>query len=130
MIALDTNILLRYLAQDGGAQAAAATALIEDELNEEQPAFLSLITLVEMIWVMRRHYGLDSQGIGAVVRGLLAAPQFVVQESAIVTHALAQAGHDMADVLIHEIGKANGCDKTLTFDRKFARLAGVELLTR
>ena len=129
MIALDTNILIRYFAQDGGVQAAAATAVIEEGLSDEQPAFLSLITIIEMIWVMRRAYGLDSQGIATVVRGLLAAPQFVIQDSAIVTGALEQEGHDMADVLIHEIGKAHGCDKTLAFDRKFARLAGVELLT-
>jgi len=30
--------------------------------------------------------------------------------------------------MIHELGKAHGCSHTITFDRKFARPPGVEML--
>ena len=39
MIGLDTNVLVRYLAQDDAAQSAKATRLIEGELNERNPGF-------------------------------------------------------------------------------------------
>jgi predicted nucleic acid-binding protein len=41
--------------------------------------------------------------------------------------AIAQPRPDLADTLLHEVGKARNCERTVTFDRKFARLPGVEL---
>ena len=57
MIGLDTNVLVRYLAQDDPAQSAKVNRLIESELNERHPGFISLIVLVETCWVLKRLYG-------------------------------------------------------------------------
>ena len=50
MIGLDTNILVRYLAQDELRQAARATRLIEGELSDREPGYISLVVLVETCW--------------------------------------------------------------------------------
>jgi predicted nucleic-acid-binding protein len=42
MIGLDTNILVRYLAQDDPVQSAKATEIIERRLTEENPGSLLL----------------------------------------------------------------------------------------
>lgn len=130
MIAVDTNILLRYFAQDGGDQSAQATRLVEEMLSAEVPGFISHIVLCEMIWVMRRAYRQDRAAIAAFVEGLLAAPQFAVEESSSVELALAQEGQGISDVLLHEVGRLHGCSHTTTFDRKFAQMEGVELLAQ
>jgi predicted nucleic-acid-binding protein len=43
MIGLDTNILVRYLAQDDPEQSALAEELIESSCTERNPAFINLI---------------------------------------------------------------------------------------
>jgi predicted nucleic-acid-binding protein len=52
MLALDTNVLIRYLAQDDARQSALATEWIEQRLSAAEPAFISLVTLLETVWVM------------------------------------------------------------------------------
>ena len=47
MIGLDTNVLVRYLAQDDALQSSRATQIVERQLTEDCPAFISLVTLVE-----------------------------------------------------------------------------------
>ena len=43
MIGLDTNVLVRYLAQDDAAQSARASRLIERQLSEREPGFVGLV---------------------------------------------------------------------------------------
>ena len=61
------------------------------------------------------------------MKEMLATPNLVVEREAEVAGAL-EAGTSFADVLLHLIGRQLGARKTMTFDRKFARLEGVELL--
>jgi predicted nucleic-acid-binding protein len=56
MIGLDTNILVRYLAQDDPVQSPKATELIERQLTEENPGFVSVVAMVETVWVLDRAY--------------------------------------------------------------------------
>lgn len=128
MIALDTNVLVRYLAQDDAAQAAAATRFIESELSARRPGFVSSIVIREIVWVLESCYNLERANVSAIVEGLVSARQLVVENAAAVKAALAHDGADLSDAIIHEIGRARRCEKTVTFDRKFARLHGVELL--
>jgi len=54
MIGLDTNVLVRYLAQDDKAQSIVATKLIEQTLSVSNPGFISVVSLVEVVWVHGR----------------------------------------------------------------------------
>ena len=53
MIGLDTNVLLRYLAQDDPKQSARATEIVERRLTEQEPGFVSLVTILEVVWVLK-----------------------------------------------------------------------------
>lgn len=55
MIGLDTNVLVRYIAQDDPRQSAQADALME-VLTPEQPGFVTAVALVESLWVMEDVY--------------------------------------------------------------------------
>jgi predicted nucleic-acid-binding protein len=128
MIAVDTNILVRYFIADDPAQAALARDLFESVTGPENPAFVSLVTLVELIWVLNDAYKIGREAQATVVRELLEAGSVVVEEDRRVAEALDLGQGDIADRIIHLTGRAYGCTRTLTFDRKFARLDGVELL--
>ena len=132
MIGIDTNVLVRYLAQDDPKQSAVATRFIEGRLTTENPGFVSTITLCEIAWVLADSYGADRKRIRDAMEGLLATKQLVIERSELVWKALrAWEGvpADFSDALIGQLAIAHGGEKTVTFDRTAARLPGFELLS-
>ena len=129
MIGLDTNVVVRYLVQDDPEQSAAASALIE-ELTETDPGYLSLVTVVELYWVLRRAYKVDVGRCAELVEGLLDAKELRVDHDAVVRAALTanRAGLDFADAIISELGRAAGCHHTVTFGQRAARDGAMKLL--
>ncbi len=128
MIAIDASILVRYIAQDDPEQSALAARFLECDLTPEVPGLVTLTALLEMCWVLSRIYRQDWGAIRGIVAQFLAAPNLVIEQEKPVIHALAaEAG--FADALIHYGGIGLGAISTMTFDRKFARLDGVELLS-
>jgi predicted nucleic-acid-binding protein len=55
MIGLDTNVLVRYIAQDDVVHSAKATQLIES-LSIENQGFITLLSMMELVWVMQGCY--------------------------------------------------------------------------
>lgn len=130
MIGLDTNILVRYLAQDDPIQSAKATQIIERRLTAENPGFVSAVAMVETVWVLDRAYGLSSREIGAAIERTLQIDVLVVeneQEVFTAMIALKQGKASFADAIIQAQGARAGCPYTLTFDRKASRLPGFRL---
>ena len=67
MIALDTNVLVRYLVNDDAEQANAARVLLES-LTAEEPGFVCREVMVELVWVLQRAYGFARGRIAMVSR--------------------------------------------------------------
>jgi predicted nucleic-acid-binding protein len=131
MIGLDTNILVRYLAQDDPVQSPKATELIERQLTEENPGFVSVVAMVETVWVLDRAYGLADHAIAAAIERALRADVLIVESEQEVFAAMIalKEGHgSFADALIGAVGARAGCSHTMTFDRKASRLPGFKLL--
>lgn len=127
MIGLDANVLVRYFAQDDPIQSATAVRLIEHRLTEDEPGYISLVALVETVWILQRHYRLHALDVAQIVQGPLEAPVVVVENATEVFLALTavQVGRgSFSDVLIAALGAKAGCFTTVTFDRKAARLPG------
>jgi predicted nucleic-acid-binding protein len=130
MIGLDTNVLVRYLAQDDAVQSPIATRIIEDRLTEEHPGFITLVTMAETVWVLDRSYGLSAAEIAAAVERLLQIDVLFVQnEQEVFTAmvALKTSAGAFSDALIGALGRRAGCAATLTFDRKASRLQNLQL---
>lgn len=129
MIGLDANVLVRYLVQDDADQSAMASALI-DGLTETTPGFLSLVTVVETYWVLRRAYGVESARCADLLEGLLDARELRVDQDAVVRAAIpaTRDGADFADAVIAQLGRVAGCEHTVTFDRRAARDGHVRLI--
>jgi predicted nucleic-acid-binding protein len=70
MIGLDTNILVRYLAQDDPIQSQRATEIIEG-LTEDNLGFINIVALVETAWVLDRAYGVPASELAAAIERLL-----------------------------------------------------------
>ncbi len=129
MIGLDTNVVVRYLVQDEPDQSATASMVI-DALTEKDPGFLSLVTVVELYWVLRRAYKLSTARCVELVEGLLDARELRVGQDSIVRAALtaSHGGLDFPDAVIAELGRVAGCEHTVTFDQRAAQSDEMRLL--
>jgi predicted nucleic-acid-binding protein len=131
MIGLDTNVLIRYLTQDDPVQFAKATEVIERRLTAKNPGFVSVVAMVETVWVLDRAYSLTAQEISTVVERLLQIEVLAIeneQEVFTAMVALKQGRGSFSDALIAEFGVRAGCSRTLTFDQKALRLPGFEIV--
>ena len=130
MIGLDTNVLVRYIMQDDPKQTALANKLIEG-LTEDSPGYISLVAIVEMVWVLESAYDLTRQQVTAALRNLLSVNVFKIDRVAVVASALrtyAEGTADVADCLIERSAALAGCRCTMTFDRAAAKTGGMVLI--
>ena len=131
MIGLDTNVVVRYLAQDDPVQSAKATQIFERRLTEQVPGFISLVTMVETVWVLDTVYGLTAREIAQAVERMLQADTLLIQNEQEVFTAvvsLKSGRGSFADALVVAMGAWAGCGSTLTFDRKAGRIQGFEVV--
>lgn len=130
MIGLDTNVLVRYIMQDESRQAAQATQLIES-LDAENTGFIGLVTVVELYWVLTSCYDLSSAQAATALEAVIRSKQLVVERADLVVRALrvhASGKADFPDCLIERSAASAGCSRTMTFDVRAARHAGMTLI--
>lgn len=118
MIAIDTNVVVRFLTRDDPGQAGRAKALLTVE-----PVFLSKTVLLESEWVLRSGYRLARDAIAAAFRGLLGLPGATVEDPPAVMQALDwyEGGLDFADAL--HLASGGPAGRFATSDEPLARRA-------
>ena len=130
MIALDTNVLIRYLTRDNPEQAEAARALLQG-LTTDNPGFICREVVIEVVWVLERSYRFSRERIANIVVELVATDTLVIEDDNDVAQADAayrQGSADFSDLMILSAANRVGAQPLYTFDRQFARLDGTELV--
>jgi predicted nucleic-acid-binding protein len=130
MIGLDTNVLVRYIMQDDPKQSPKASALIES-LNADNLGFITLVSIVELYWVLTSSYDLTGQQVKQALEVLLRTKQIIVDRADQVLRALRvfdDGKADFADCLIERTAVSAGCEQTMTFDVGAAKHAGMTLI--
>jgi predicted nucleic-acid-binding protein len=130
MIGLDTNVLVRYFAQDDAKQSLRATKLM-DALTNAEPGFVGLVPVVELVWVMQGAYSRTKADILALLEDLLQTAELVIENAEVVAQAVSAYGGsnaDFADCLIERSAHYANCTSTVTLDERAARTAGMVLL--
>ena len=130
MIGLDTNVMVRYIEQDDPIQSPKADEII-NALTPQNPGYLSVVAIVEISWVLMGPYKRTKSQVVTVVDWILNTQQLVVENSRLVIQALnaySVSNADFPDCLIERTANAAGCSQTLTFDRRAAGSAGMQLI--
>ena len=125
MVGLDTNVILRYLLQDDPKQAALANHIVDRVLSSRNPGFISLVTILEIVWVLRSLLQQTPTELAAHLEHLLAADSFEVQNEQQVfeaAFALKRRTGEFEDALIGALNAWAGCPHTLTFDKRALRM--------
>ncbi len=131
MIGLGTNVLLRYLANDDPRQSPIAVRFIERTLTLANPGFVSLVTLAELVWVLRTRFQATKAEVVTAIEHVLGDAHLKVQDEDAVWLALElyeELAVDLADALIASVGQQHGCTHTVSFDRAATRMVGVQSL--
>lgn len=130
MIGLDTNVLVRYITQDDNKQAALASSLIES-LDESSPGYVTLVTVVELSWVLESAYKFTRLQFAEVMETLMTVDTIKLDRAAVVASAVrmyAASKADFSDCLIERLSANAGCERTITFDKAAAKLTGMVLI--
>lgn len=121
MIAIDTNVLVRYYVDDSLAQHRRAKRFIDD--NE---VFVNNIVILETFWVLDRVYGVHKDAIGEIFDHLKRLANVRFENESAFAQALMEFREnacDFADALIGKINHYYGYE-TATFDRGAVRKLG------
>lgn len=118
MIAIDTNLVIRYVTSDDDAQSRRVREIING-----QTVFVPLTVTLEVEWVLRSIYRLSRSDCLEAIRDFAGLPTVILDEAVIVAEALdlCAQGMDFADAL--HLLKARHCETFVTFDRKFIKAA-------
>lgn len=130
MIALDTNVLVRYIVQDDKAQAKKATKAIET-LNNENMAFISSIVLCELNWVLKSFYKISKEKRLGILDKILSVAVFDIEnlDVCIKAHRLYEKGQaDFSDYLIQQSALEQGYKTVLTFDKSALKSVGFKAI--
>jgi len=126
MRAVDTNLLVRLLVRDDAAQVAAAEDFVA------AGAWVSHLVLAETLWVLDAVHERTPAQLAAAVEMLLNHEQLAIQDPDVVTRALAEfrarPALGFSDCLVLEIARKAGHVPLGTFDRRLAKLDGVQRL--
>jgi predicted nucleic-acid-binding protein len=119
MIAVDTNIVVRFLVDDGSAEVPRVVQFV----RESRISVCSTV-LLETEWVLRHTVGLKRGEIVAAFQRLLGLGSVTIGERPSVLAALTayEGGCDFADALHWSLTR--DADSFATLDNKFARRAG------
>jgi predicted nucleic-acid-binding protein len=132
VIGLDSNVIVRFLAQDDEVQSPIATRLFA-RLSRDDQGFISAVVLAEVSWVLSRSYGAGREELSAAIEGLLRSAELRIENAEAAWRALGvfQSANsvEFADALIAEIAALAGARQTVTFDRRAAAQAGMKLLS-
>jgi predicted nucleic-acid-binding protein len=116
MIAVDTNIVVRYLIGDNPAESARARSLIDGN-----DTFVCITVILETEWVLRSVYGFAADRLAKGLRSFVGLSCVTVEHPRRVDQALTwmERGFDLADAL--HVAASSGCEAFATFDQRCVR---------
>ena len=132
LIALDTNVLVRFLTGDDPDQQADASALLE-RLTPEEPGFIAREVSVELVWVLAHGYGLPRKRIAEILVELLETRGLLFENAADVAQAAAafgKGGPEFSDRMILAAAQRMEAVPLYTFDDRLSRMRNAALIPR
>lgn len=130
MIALDTNVLVRYLVADEPSQARRAQTIIAAARSAGESILLPDVVLCEMEWVLDSVYAVPRAAIERTLRRLFNDPVFVFQcRDTALAAAAAYAARpgDFSDQLVGANAARQRAATTYTFDKALKGQPGFTL---
>jgi len=130
MKGVDTNILVRFLTSDDELQAQKVYKLFKGAELKKKELFVSLLVVLELIWVLESAYKVSRNEILESLSDLISMPILKFENFTVLQQFINAAKdnkYDLSDLLIAHSAKFQGCQSTLTFDKKASKFPLFEL---
>ena len=131
MIAVDTNVIVRFLVRDDEKQAEVARRRLKQAEVRRERLFVPLLVVLETIWVLESAYEKSRSEILDAIQAMRQMPVFDFEADAAIERLLndgPKCKADLADILIAHSAQGAGCESGITFDKEAARLPFFSLL--
>jgi predicted nucleic-acid-binding protein len=132
MMALDTNVLIRFLVRDDASQAETVKGRFKEAEEKGEVLLVPLLVVLETIWVLESAYNASKKEIAETLVDLLKMPILSFEAREVVQAAASSASGpssmDLSDLLIGYAARNARCDAVLTFDKRAAASPLFELL--
>lgn len=132
MIALDTNVIVRFLVRDDEKQARLVYARFKEAESTRESFFVPLVVVLETIWVLESAYNRSRKDILDSLEELSSMPILEFERAQLLQELLSK-GRDshveLSDLLIALAAQSCGCSGGITFDKHASRLPFFRLLT-
>lgn len=131
MIAVDTNVIVRFLVRDDDKQAEAARRRLKLAEDRRERLRIPLLVVLETIWVLESAYDKTRAEVLDSFRDMRQMPVFEFEGDRVVEGLLNDGPKykaDLADILIAHSAESSGCDAGITFDKGADKLSFFDLL--
>lgn len=129
---LDTNIILRLLIKDDETKRRACESLIQNSLKKGLELIILPITMLEIVWVMEKIYGLSKTQIREIVEAVLNTPELHVEMGPAFRLAIKsyeEKNIKFADAVIGHWALERDIADIYTYDEKdFKKIEGLKVL--
>ena len=124
MIAVDTNIIIRFLVKDDDTQASKVFDRFKKAEANKETFFVTSVVVLEVIWVLESVYEYSREEILSAMESLTRLTILRFENIDLIHDFFSfskKSNHDLSDVLIGLCARYNGCDYTITFDKKASK---------
>ena len=131
MMAVDTNVIVRFLVRDDEKQARAVYERLKQAELKRESLFVPLLVLLETIWVLESAYDKSRAEVLDAIEDLRRMPVFKFENDEAVGRLVSDGRScraDLADILIAHAARSSGCEAGLTFDKAAAKLPFFQIL--
>jgi predicted nucleic-acid-binding protein len=118
MLAIDTNVVIRFLTRDHPVQAHRALRILSDN-----DVFVAVTVILESEWVLRDAYGMPRVDVIRELERFCGLERVTVGAADAVRQALALAASGMDFAAALHVAQAGHCEAFATFDRQLAKRA-------
>ena len=131
MIAVDTNVIVRFLVRDDEKQAGAVYRRLKQAEMQRERLFVPLVVVLETIWVLENAYNKSCPEVLDSIEDMRRMTVFEFEKDDVIGNLVSEGRDskaDLADILIAHSAQSCGCDAGITFDKSAAKLAFFSLL--
>ncbi len=132
MIAVDANVVVRFLVRDDPAQSKAVYRRFKRAESANESFFMPLLVVLELIWVLESAYHKSRKEVLESIEDLRRMPVFEFEKDDVIERFLSEGFScktDLADLLIACSSISSGCETGITFDRGASKHPFFSLLT-
>jgi predicted nucleic-acid-binding protein len=118
MLAVDTNILVRYLTRDDPRQAVRAKRLVDDN-----DVFVAVTVLLETERVLRSVHRMTPAEIVEALTDFVGLPRVTVEDPLAIAQALEWTKSNMDFAHAMHLARTRHCEVFVSFDRRLIATA-------